>query len=144
MNKKSGFIEEIDSVLHLLKRHLPYHESDHVLNIAYNAIAGGTRLEDIELQRQNKAWLDALGAEIIPDPTTEGDFLRRFNESDIIELMEATNKTRMKVWKKQPKKFRVLSASLRKRKKSEFSCIFFARGGCLVCGVYHPRFKMDY
>ena len=38
----------------------------------------------------------------------------------------------------------VLSASLRKRKKSEFSCIFFARGGCLVCGVYHPRFKMDY
>jgi len=39
---------------------------------------------------------------------------------------------------------RVLSASLRKRKKSEFSCIFFARGGCLVCGVYHPRFKMDY
>jgi hypothetical protein len=70
MNKKSGFVEEIDSVLHLLKRHLPYHESDHVLNIAYNVIAGGTRLEDIELQRQNEAWLDALGAEIIPDPTT--------------------------------------------------------------------------
>ncbi|MCG2774044.1 MAG: SDR family NAD(P)-dependent oxidoreductase [Desulfobacterales bacterium] len=39
---------------------------------------------------------------------------------------------------------RVLSASLRKRKKSEFSCIFFVRGGCLVCGVYHPRFKIDY
>ena len=105
MNKKTGFIDEIDSVLHLLKVHLPYHESDHVLNIAYNVIAGGTRLEDIELLRQNKAWLDALGAEIIPDPTTEGDFLRRFNEPDIIELMEATNKTRTKVWKKQPKKF---------------------------------------
>jgi hypothetical protein len=66
MNKKSGFVKEIDSVLHLLKRHLPYHESDHVLNIAYNVIAGGTRLEDIELQRQDEAWLDALGAEIIP------------------------------------------------------------------------------
>ena len=49
MNKKTGFIDEIDSVLHLLKVHLPYHESDHVLNIAYNVIAGGTRLEDIEL-----------------------------------------------------------------------------------------------
>ena len=105
MNKKTGFIDEIDSVLHLLKVHLPYHESDHVLNIAYNVIAGGTRLEDIELLRQNKAWLDALGAEIIPDPTTAGDFLRRFNEADIIKLMEAANETRTKVWERQPKKF---------------------------------------
>jgi hypothetical protein len=105
MNKKSGFVKEIDSVLHLLKRHLPYHESDHVLNIAYNVFAGGTRLEDIELQRQNEAWLDALGAEIIPDPTTAGDFLRRFSEEDIIELMEAANRTRKKAWKKQPKQF---------------------------------------
>ena len=105
MNKKTGFVEEIDNVLHLLKRHLPYHESDHVLNIAYNVIAGGTRLEDIELQRQDEAWLDALGAEIIPDPTTAGDFLRRFSEDDIIDLMEATNKRRKKIWNKQPQRF---------------------------------------
>ena len=89
----------------MLKRHLPYHESDHVLNIAYNVIAGGTRLEDIELQRQDEAWLDAVGAEIIPDPTTAGDFLRRFSEENIIELMEAANTTRRKVWSKQPKAF---------------------------------------
>lgn len=105
MNKKLNFVEEIDTVLHLLKRHLPYHESDHVLNIAYNVIAGGTRLEDIELQRQDEAWLEALGSEIIPDPTTAGDFLRRFSESDIIELMEAANRTRKKAWNKQPKRF---------------------------------------
>jgi hypothetical protein len=105
MNKKLGFVEDIDRVLHLLKRHLPYHESDHVLNIAYNVVAGGTRLEDIELQRQDEAWLDALGAEIIPDPTTAGDFLRRFNETDIIELMEAANRTRKKAWDKQLKSF---------------------------------------
>ena len=105
MNKRTGFVEEIDNVLHLLKRHLPYHESDHVLNIAYNVIAGGTRLEDIELQRQDEAWLDALGSEIIPDPTTAGDFLRRFSEFDIIELMEAANRTRKKAWKKQSKNF---------------------------------------
>lgn len=103
MNNKTGFINEIDSVLQLLKVHLPYHESDHVLNIAYNVITGGTRLEDIELQRQNKAWLDALGAEIIPESTTAGDFLRRFNEADIIKLMETANKTRTKVWKRQPR-----------------------------------------
>ena len=89
MNRKLGIVEEIDDVLQLLKRHLPYHESDHVLNIAYNVIAGGTRLEDIELLRQDEGWLDALGAEVIPDPSTEGDFLRRFGEDEIIELMEA-------------------------------------------------------
>lgn len=105
MNKKLGFIEELDNVLQLLKRHLPYHESDHILNIAYNVIAGGTRLEDIELQRRDEGWLDALGAEIIPDPTTAGDFLRRFSEEDIIELMEAANRTRKKAWKRQTKKF---------------------------------------
>ena len=108
MNKKSGFVEEIDSALHLLKRHLLYHESDHVLNPpwrTYNVIAGGTRLEDIELQRQDEAWMDALGAEIIPDPTTAGDFLRRFSKADIIELMEAANRTRRKACKRQPKKF---------------------------------------
>ena len=105
MNKKLGFVKEMDTILHLLKRHLPYHESDHVLNIAYNVIAGGTRLEDIELQRQDEAWLDALGAEIIPDPTTAGDFLRRFSEGDIVELMEAINTTRKKAWEKQPATF---------------------------------------
>ena len=87
MNKNLGFIQEVDNVLHLLKRHLPYHESDHVLNIAYNVIAGGTRLEDIELHRQDEAWLNALDADIIPDPTTAGDFLRRFGEKDIVDLM---------------------------------------------------------
>jgi hypothetical protein len=105
MNKKLGFIEEVDNVLHLLKRHLPYYESDHVLNIAYNVVSGGIRMEDIELHRQDEAWLDALGAEIIPDPTTAGDFLRRFSEGDIIELMEAINRTRKKTWSKQPKSF---------------------------------------
>ena len=37
--------KEIDRTLHLLKRHLPYHESDHVLNIAFNILAGGKRIE---------------------------------------------------------------------------------------------------
>ena len=105
MAKKLGFVKDIDNVLHLLSRHTPYHESDHVLNIAYNVIAGGTRLEDIELQRQNEAWLDALGADIIPGPTTAGDFLRRFSEDDIIELMEAANRARKKAWKRQPESF---------------------------------------
>ena len=65
-------------MLHVLKRHLPYHESDHVLNIAFNILAGGKRIEHIELRRNDEVYLDALGAQRIPDPTTAGDFCRRF------------------------------------------------------------------
>jgi hypothetical protein len=105
MAKRLGLVKEIDKHLHLLKRHLPYHESDHVLNLTYNVLAGGTRFEDIELQRQDEGWLDALGAEIIPDPTTAGDFLRRFSEQDIMVLMEVINGRRKKVWDQQSKEF---------------------------------------
>jgi hypothetical protein len=35
--RRVGLIPMIDERLHLFKLHLPYHESDHVLNIAYNA-----------------------------------------------------------------------------------------------------------
>ena len=103
--KMTGLIKALDQDLHLLKRHLPYHESDHVLNMAYNILAGGTRLEDIELHRSDEAWMDALGAKIIPDPTTAGDFLRRFREKDILALMDLINACRIKVWDKQPRTF---------------------------------------
>ena len=48
MARKLGLIDAIDRQLHLLKVHLPYHESDHVLNIAYNLLAGGTCLEQLK------------------------------------------------------------------------------------------------
>ena len=105
MVNKIGLREEIDRRLHLLKVHLPYHESDHVLNLAYNALLDGVRLQDIELRRNDEAFLDALGAQRIPDPTTSGDFTRRFGEGDIVELMEAINSTRQRVWKKQGRGF---------------------------------------
>jgi hypothetical protein len=97
--------KSINRNLGLLKLHLPYHESDHVLNIAYNLLAGGTCLEHLELLRNNEAYLDALGARRIPDPTTAGDFCRRFDSGDIHVLMEVFNDIRMKVWRQQPEKF---------------------------------------
>ncbi len=103
--KQTGLVETIDRKLKLLKVHQPYHESDHVLNIAYNILAGGTRLEDIELQRHQESFLDALGADRIPDPTTAGDFCRRFDQADIETLMEAINEVRLGVWKRQPEAF---------------------------------------
>ncbi len=103
--RKSGLIADIDRNLHLLKRHLPYHESDHVLNIAFNIIAGGKRIEHIELRRNDEVYLDALGAQRIPDPTTEGDFCRRFAESDVLTLMDTINQARLRVWAQQPPEF---------------------------------------
>ena len=103
--RRTGLAEAIDRRLHLLKRHLPYHESDHVLNIAYNILAGGACLEDIERQRNQEAYLDALGARRIPDPTTAGDFCRRFAAVDIETLMDAVNEVRLGVWRRQPSRF---------------------------------------
>ena len=96
--RRVGLAPAIDADLHLLKRHVPYHESDHVLNIAYNILSGGTCLEDLELRRNDEVYLDALGAQRIPDPTTAGDFCRRFEPADVEALMDIINETRLKVW----------------------------------------------
>ena len=47
-------------------------------------MAGAKRIEHIELRRNDEFYLDALGAERIPDPTTAGDFCRRFSEADVV------------------------------------------------------------
>lgn len=101
MVSKLGLPSLINDSLSLFKRHIPYHESDHVLNIAYNVLLGGTRLEDIDLLRNDEVYLDALGVDRIPDPTTAGDFTRRFDETSIESLQDALNVARTKVWKKQ-------------------------------------------
>ena len=103
--RRTGLIDAIDRRLVLLKIHQPYHESDHVLNFAYNALCEGTRLEDIELRRNDEVFLDALGAERIPDPTTAGDFCRRFGPADIRALQNAFHETRQQVWAEQPDAF---------------------------------------
>jgi hypothetical protein len=105
MVQRLGLIEHINQNLKLLKVHLPYHESDHVLNIAYNILAGGVRLEDIELRRQDESFLNGLDAQRIPDPTTAGDFTRRFDAADILRLQECFNRARLAVWKVQPEGF---------------------------------------
>jgi hypothetical protein len=103
--QKLGLDQAIDRRLVVLKTHLPYHESDHVLNIAYNLLAGGTCLEHLEYLRGDEAYLNALGARRIPDPTTAGDFCRRLDMADILGLMEVFNATRLKVWRQQPQAF---------------------------------------
>ncbi len=96
--RRIGLIRDIDHNLQLLKRHSPYHESDHVLNIAFNILAGGKRIEHLELRRNDEVYLDALGAQRLPRPNYRGDFCRRFSEIDVVTLMDAINQTRVPVW----------------------------------------------
>lgn len=103
--KQTGLIDAIDRRLKLLKFHAPYHESDHVLNFAFNALCDGRCLEDIELRRNDEAYLDALGAERIPDPTTAGDFCRRFSRGHLRLLHAAIDEARWNVWARQPAEF---------------------------------------
>jgi len=104
--QRTGLVRAIDRRVSLLKVHLPYHESDHVLNVAFNILAGGQCLEHLELLRNDEVYLDALGAQRIPDPTTAGDFCRRFQCAEQVDdLQEAINEARLRVWEQQPAEF---------------------------------------
>jgi hypothetical protein len=103
--EKVGLVAALDQRLRILKQRRPYSESDHVLNITFNVLCGGQVLDDIEVRRNDTAFLDAMGARTIPDPTTAGDFLRRFDRDRICELMDIINDVRVRVWKTQPATF---------------------------------------
>ena len=103
-----GLIRDIDANLHLLKRHLPYHESDHVLNIAFNILVGGERsFEHLELRRNDEGLIsNALGADRIPDPTTAGDFAVGSLSPMSMTLMDTINQVRLAgCWAQQSSDF---------------------------------------
>ena len=104
---KTGLRDKLDKDLSLLKIHQPYFESDHILNISENILAGGQSLEDIDQKhRKDAAYMDGLGAERIPASTTERDFCRRFESGDVIQLMDTVNSVRQQIWQSQSKTFR--------------------------------------
>ena len=103
--KRLDLDDAINRRLHLFKLYNPYHESDHVLNIAYNILCNGECLEDIERLRNDQVYLDALGADRIPDPTTAGDFCRRFQAQHVEILQDVINDIRLKVWKQEGPEF---------------------------------------
>ncbi len=100
-----GLVSRLNDELNVLKQPKPYSDSDHVLNIAFNTLCGGQVLDDIEVRRNDRAFLDALGARAIPDPTTAGDYFRRFDADATWRLMDIINDTRVDVWQRQPASF---------------------------------------
>lgn len=93
--------EELNSGLRLLRSHRPYRESDHVLTHVYNLYLGGTCIEDVGRLQSDEGARRLLGAAKIPDPTTAGDFLRRFESEELAALNNVIDVCQEKVWKKR-------------------------------------------
>ena len=116
--RRFGVAKRLDESLILFKRHAPYHESDHVLALAYTLYADGTCLEDQAVLQGSEAVRRLVGACRIPDPTTAGDFLRRFKTAqDVERLCGVIDEVEEAVWSKLSRKTR------RRRKKHEFALV---------------------
>lgn len=106
--KRFKVAERIDSKVSVLKQYQPYHESDHILAQALNLYVGGTCLEDLSHLQHSEAVRRLLGACRIPDPTTAGDFLRRFDEStnpgSLEALRQVIDELQCAVWKVKAKR----------------------------------------
>ena len=93
--------QRLDGVLSLFKRHAPYHESDHILALAYTLYADGRCLEDQAVLQGSEAVRRLVGACRIPDPTTAGDFLRRFKTvHEVEQLCGVIDEVQEAVWSK--------------------------------------------
>ena len=99
----------LNAQVSVFKRHLPYWESDHILSVCYNVLTGGKPLQDMNRLRRDEGYLEALGVERLPAPSTAGDFLRRFKEDDILALQEGIHQARQKVWQHLPEPARCLA-----------------------------------
>lgn len=100
-----GLMAKLDDALDVIQRPHPYTDADHVMNIALNILCGGRVLDDIEVRRNDLVFLDALGARSIPDPTTAGDYCRRFDAEAILRLMLIANDVRADLWRQQGPEF---------------------------------------
>ena len=98
-----GLDRDINWSIPLLKINLPYFESDHVLTHAYNQYVGGHCIEDIANLQHSDAVKHLLGACRIPDPSTAGDFLRRFHQPHLEAFQAVIDRAREKVWRRMPR-----------------------------------------
>jgi len=98
-----GIDRDINDSMEVLRLHLPYFDSDHLLTHVYNQYVGGTCIEDIAHLQHSNAVKHLTGACRIPDPSTAGDFLRRFNRLHLRAFQQVIDRAREKVWRQMPK-----------------------------------------
>ncbi len=139
--RRFGVAALLDEHVEVLKIHNPYHESDHVLAQALNLYVGGTCLEDMMYLQGDEAVLRMFGACRLPDPTTAGDFLRRFDTQEHPEalagLRHVNDELQGRVWRK-------LSRRERRRRKRELCVLDVDSHIKQLCGVQKEGADFSY
>ncbi|MCB0330899.1 MAG: IS1380 family transposase [Bdellovibrionales bacterium] len=90
----------IDSGMSVLHSYRPYRDSDHILTHVYNLFIGGSAIEDIGYLQGSEAVCRMLGTKRIPDPTTAGDFLRRFGHQELRDFQHVIDEIHLEVWRR--------------------------------------------
>jgi len=93
--------KSLDEHVQVKQRDSGYPESEHILALAANAFVGGDFLDDLEALREDDAIKMAIGRKEIPDPTTAGDFCRRFSRGHILQINKAFAEIEHEVYKKR-------------------------------------------
>jgi hypothetical protein len=92
----------LDRHVHVKVREVGYPESEHILALAANAFVGGDFLDDLEALREDVAIKKVIGRKDIPDPTTAGDFCRRFTLGHILQIERAFCEIQQAVYTRRP------------------------------------------
>jgi len=92
----------LDEHVKVKQRESGYPESEHILALAANAFVGGDYLEDLEALREDVAIQRAIGRKDLPDPTTAGDFCRRFTLGHLLQMNHAFGEIEQRVYKRRP------------------------------------------
>jgi len=93
--------KSLDNHVQVKQRDSGYPESEHILALAANAFVGGDFLDDLEALREDDAIKRAIGRKEIPDPTTAGDFCRRFSRGHILQINKAFAEIEHQVYKQR-------------------------------------------
>lgn len=92
----------LDERVKVKQRESGYPESEHILALAANAFVGGDYLEDLEALREDVAIQRVIGRKDLPDPTTAGDFCRRFTLGHLLQLNRAFAEIEQRVYQHRP------------------------------------------
>ena len=94
--------EILDEHVRVKERESGYPESEHILALAANAFVGNDYVDDLEALREDVAIQRAIGRKEIPDPTTAGDFCRRFTLGHILQMNRAFGRIEQEVYRRRP------------------------------------------
>jgi hypothetical protein len=89
--------ETIDAEITFKQRRRGYSESETLLGLIYNLIAGGDCLDDLDVLRGDVGTLQLLSVSKLLAPQTAGDALRKFDIGDIHDLQRANMRLQQKV-----------------------------------------------